>query len=86
MALYIANPETSELAEKLSKLMGTTKTEAVRRVVSAEVKRLENEATREERLERIREITKEIASQFVRPQMAQEEIDDWLYDENGLPH
>lgn len=86
MPLYIADPKTAELAEELSKILGTTKTEAVRRALSAEVKRLKNEATGEERIKRILETSRQMAEQLLSPRMTQDEIDDWLYDENGLPH
>jgi antitoxin VapB len=85
MALSIKDPETDRLVRKLASARGVSYTSAIRLAVA-------NELAREPRPERsveevwaeIRKIQNETAA--LPDAMSAEEVDAWMYDENGLPH
>jgi antitoxin VapB len=85
MALSIKDPETDALVRKLARARGTSYTGAIRLAV-------ENELAREARPKRsfdevmaeIQQIQDETAA--LPDAMTAEEVDAWLFDENGLPH
>ncbi len=85
MPLYIADPQTSEMAEELSKLLGTTKTNAVRKALQDELTRIKRQATMEQRRAELLEVTSESAKILQSNKLPPEEMDAWLYDDNGLP-
>jgi antitoxin VapB len=85
MALYIADSQTSELAEELSKLLGTTKTDAVRRALREELARQKRKANFEAGMQKIQAVIEESSQLLDENKMTQKEMDEWLYDENGLP-
>ena len=85
MALNIKNEEVHRLVEELAHLTGETQTQAVKTSVEERIKRLR--VDREGRLVRLRKIARECAA-ALDPEfkaMSLKEIDDMLYDENGLP-
>jgi antitoxin VapB len=86
MPLYIADAETTRLADELSNLTGTTKTKAVHDALQAELRRIKRQMEAPQRYERIMSVAKEFSSQLTGPAPSQEEMDDFLYDEKGLPH
>ena len=86
MPLYIADPETSRLADELSQLTGATKTKAVHDALEAELRRIKRQAGAAQRYERIISVAKEFSAQLTAPAPTQQEMDEFLYDEKGLPH
>jgi antitoxin VapB len=86
MALYIADPKTAEMAEELSRLWGTSKTDAVRRALREELAREKRKATVEERLESMQAVIRETSALLKGIRYNRKEADDWLYDETGVPH
>jgi antitoxin VapB len=86
MALSIKDPETEALARKLAKHRGLSMTKVIRDAL-AESLANDNELRQAEiarRRESIRKIQEEVAKlpEF----MTAEQVDAWMYDENGLPH
>jgi antitoxin VapB len=85
MALSIKDPQTDALVRKLARARGTSYTGAIRLAV-------ENELAREARPKRsfdevmaeIQQIQDETAA--LPDAMTAEEVDAWMFDENGLPH
>ena len=86
MPLYIADAETARLADELSQLTGTTKTKAVHDALQAELRRVKRQGEAAERYERIMSVAKEFSAQLKGPAPTKEELDNFLYDEKGLPH
>lgn len=85
MSINIKNPEVHALAKELAELTGESMTEAV---LIALKERLARERNSEERLrERIEVLTaigRDVAERLG-PEWRAMDVDDWLYDENGLP-
>ena len=85
MALSIKDPETDALVRKLAKLRRTSFTGAIRLAVN-------NELARDERpvkdAAKLQAATAEIQARWASlpDAMSAEEVDAWMYDENGLPH
>ena len=82
MALNIKNPETEMLVHQLADLTGESLTEAVTTAVQERIQRVgaqKNKPTFEE----IRALCKEITAHL--GPITQDEINDMLYDERGLP-
>ena len=85
MALSIKDPETDALVRKLAKLRRTSFTGAIRLAVN-------NELAKDERpvkdVAKIKAAVAEIQARWAAlpDLMTMEEIDAWMYDENGLPH
>jgi len=86
MPLYIADSETTRLADELSRLTGTTKTKAVHDALQAELRRVKRLMEKAERYKRIMSVAKEASVRLKGPAPTQEEMDNFLYDEKGLPH
>lgn len=85
MASSIEDPETDALVRKLARARGTSYTAAIRLAVENELARTEKDKRSFEEV--WAEIQKIQASFAERPQgMSLEEIDAWMYDENGAPH
>ena len=86
MALSIKDEETDALVRKLAERRNLSMTQAIKLAVSNELTR--EETTQAERKARIlREIAEIQARVTARPdRMTAEEVDAWMYDENGLPH
>jgi antitoxin VapB len=86
MGLSIKDPETEALARKLATHRGISLTSAIR---SALAESLANDnQLREADIQRRGAAIKELQDQFAAlpDRMTMEEIDAWMYDENGLPH
>lgn len=86
MALSIKDEETDRLVRKLASLKQLSYTQTIRLAVTNELKRSEtrNPSEQAELRKAIAEIQGRVAA---RPDlMPAEEVDDWMYDENGLPH
>jgi antitoxin VapB len=84
MTLSIKDPETDALARKLAELSGLSITDAVREALEMEIARLEREASKEARAEKLREIVKR-AAPILRGKMTATDHGDFFYDEDGLP-
>lgn len=86
MALSIKDADTERLVRTLADRRGTGLTGAIRLAVSNELDR--DEAARaaevERKMQAIRKIQARVAELPVL--RTDEEIDSFLYDENGLPH
>jgi antitoxin VapB len=85
MSLNIKNERTHALVRELAKLSGMSQTEAVEDAVRRRLEQLsavpaESMSTR---VERVLELARRI-SERLGPESF-EDVNDWLYDENGLP-
>lgn len=88
MQLNLKDPETNAMVERLSMVTGTSKAGAVKEAVRdklALVDRLREEDI-QRRMAEVRGLTAQIRSRLPNPLPTQKEMDDWIYDENGLPH
>ncbi|KPF60091.1 hypothetical protein IP88_16005 [alpha proteobacterium AAP81b] len=87
MQLNIKDPETHRLVAELSEEIGVTKASAVKEAVREKLQRVrsDREADIAERLARLRELTAQMRARMPKPLPTQQELDDWMYDENGLP-
>lgn len=85
--LNIKRPETYELAKKLAARTGESLTDAVTKALEERLARLDDlrRANIEERMAKIREITRSYREAIGEPTPTLEEIDEEMYDEYGLP-
>ena len=86
MALSLRNPDTEKLVRRFAALRGIGMTEAIQIAVSAA---LANEmAVREAEIERKRKAIQDCVEAFAKLPVIDPTVnaDDWMYDENGLPH
>lgn len=81
MGLSIKDPETERLVDELATKLGASKTKAVRDAVRAELTKLDD---REKRIERMKSIVQE-TSKIMRSGPSPYEIEQELYDEDGIP-
>ena len=84
MSLNIKNEEAHRLARELAELTGQTMTGAVTVALAERLEREKRERSVEERLRRMRVISKRV-SKMLRPGPSAVEHGDFLYDERGLP-
>lgn len=86
MALSIKDEETDRLVRKLAQLKQLSYTQTIRLAVTNELKRSETRSPAEqaELRKAIAEIQARVAA--LPDHMTAEEVDAWMYDENGLPH
>lgn len=85
MHLNIKNDEAHILASRLASVTGESMTRAVTEALRERLARVERESTYDERLARVRELAASIRSRMAKPLPTQKEMDDWLYDEDGMP-
>ena len=87
MALSIKDPKTDALVRELARARGTSFTGAIHLAVVNELAR-GPQASPKRNFEDVWADIQEIQKRFAaRPSvMSSEEIDAWMYDENGLPH
>lgn len=83
MSLNIKDEQTHELAKELASLTGESMTAAVREAVRERLERVRS-APKERLAERLIKIGKECAAHLREPYKSMN-VDDLLYDENGLP-
>jgi len=83
MSLNIKNERTHALVRELATLTGMSQTEAVEDSVRRRLDELKNDADHERRVERILALGAEISRHV--DARSREDVNDWLYDENGLP-
>ncbi len=79
--LNIKNAETRELAEDVARRMGVSLGDAVKASLKVQLRLL----TKDERLERIRAITKGARDLWPKEMLEDEDHTAFLYDEMGLP-
>lgn len=84
MSLNIKNPEAHRLATELSKLTGETLTDAVTQALREKVERLRSKKFDQKKFDAIMRIARDAASRMS-PETKALDIDEFLYDENGLP-
>jgi hypothetical protein len=80
MQLNIKSEEAYELATKIAEAEGVSLTQAVLEAL----RRREREISADVRFEKAMEIIKDMRSRMS-PELLALDIDDYLYDENGLP-
>lgn len=87
MGLSIKDPETERLVRLLAERSRTGVTGAIKLAVSNELARGEQKraAEKDRKLHAIREIQRRYAESGGNG-MTADEVDAWMYDENGLPH
>ncbi len=85
--LNIKRPETYELAKRLAARTGESLTEAVTKALEERLARLEDmrRTNIEERMAKIRELQKDVRAYFGDRMPTLKELDDDMYDEDGLP-
>jgi len=83
MALNIRNEETERLTDKLARLTGESKTEAVRKAVRDRLERIQRERVGRRLADELDEIARHCASLPTVDNRSAEEI--LGYDDHGLP-
>lgn len=85
MALSIKDDETDALVRQLAALKRVSFTQAIKMAVQSQLREAQERKDLDwsERMARVREIQERFAQG---PKIDMREADDWLYDENGLPH
>ncbi len=86
MALSIKDSKTEELARKLAKHRGITMTKAIRLALAEAI--ANDDGIRESEIERKLNAIKQIQTRAAKLPVVDPAVnaDDWMYDENGLPH
>ncbi len=72
------------MADELSRLLGTTKTNAVRTALERALVRAKRDQAGSERLERIMQVSREFSSQITDSTLRSSDADK-LYGDDGLP-
>jgi antitoxin VapB len=83
MSLNIKNQETHRLAQELARLTGESMTVAVGEAIRERLERVRGNS-RKGMAERLMKIAKECSAHLKEPYKSMD-IDEFLYDENGLP-
>jgi len=83
MSLNIKNEKTHRMVRELARLTGQSMTAAVDQAVQERVERVRR-GSRKDAGERVLEIGRECAAHLKEPYKSMD-IDELLYDENGLP-
>ena len=86
MGLSIKDPETEALARKLATNRGLSLTSAIRGALTESL--VNDNQLREAEIERKLLVIQEIQAQIAALPIIDPAVnaDDWMYDENGLPH
>ena len=88
MGMNIKDPDVHSMAKQLAARRGTTVTNAVRQALSAELERQPDalsEASVEARKEAVRAICRRTSANPTWQGLSSKELQDAIYDENGLP-
>jgi antitoxin VapB len=83
MSLNIKDEKTHRMARELARLTGESLTAAVNEAVRERLERVRG-SSRKSMAERLMEIGKDCASHLKEPYKSMD-VDELLYDENGLP-
>lgn len=84
MSLNIKNTEAHRLASEIARLTGETLTEAVTQALRERAERLKGRKFDQAKFDAMMRIAHDIASRMS-PEAKALDIDELLYDENGLP-
>jgi len=84
MSLNIKNEETHRRIRQLARLTGESMTAAVDTAVRERLERVRERNGGSDRLKRMMKIAKECAAHLKEPYKSMD-IDELLYDENGMP-
>jgi antitoxin VapB len=82
--LNLKNPETCRLADRVARMTGESKTQAVKVALRERLARLESPAGEGSLAEQIMAIGKDCASRLS-PRTKRMDHGEYLYDEKGLP-
>lgn len=84
MSLNIKNEDAHRLASEIAKATGESLTEAVTTALAERLERLKTDEQRERQriIDEVMRITDEVQKHLVGPPI---DIDEFLYDEHGLP-
>ncbi len=87
MQLNIKDRETHELVTRLAEATGQSRSRAVKDAVRARLAEVEvaREAEIAARIARGRDLAAQMRAKMPKPLPTQKELDDWMYDEDGLP-
>jgi antitoxin VapB len=88
MGMNIKDAQVHAMAKELAARRGTSVTDAVRQALSAELERLPDalsEASVEARKEAVRAICRRTSANPAWQGLSSKDLQDALYDENGLP-
>lgn len=85
MHLNIKNHDTHALATQLATETGESLTFAVTQAVRERLARLEREKSFDERLAKVMALADSIRARLPAKLPTQAEMDEWFFDENGLP-
>ncbi len=85
MQMNIKNPEACRMAQQLAAATGKSVTAVVTEALAEKVAQLARERSLDERRARVDALIDSIRADLIAPLPTQAELDDWLYDENGLP-
>lgn len=87
MQLNLKDAETNLMVERLSTLTGVSKARAVKEAVQEKLARVDRtrEADFENRLAELRGLTAQIRARLPKPLPTQQELDDEMYGDDGLP-
>jgi hypothetical protein len=83
MEYRISDEETERLLQELASATGVSSAIAIKEAVRERLARVRQEKQVDETVDRVRALLESFGRR-PRP-MTQAEIDDWMYDENGLP-
>ncbi len=84
MGLNIKTEEAHLLAKELAELTGESMAKAVTEAMRLRVEELKQEKSKNARAEKIMNIARDMRSRMSEETLAMN-LDDYLYDENGLP-
>jgi hypothetical protein len=85
MALQIEAPETIRVIQELARRTGQSDERAVDGAVREQLARLRTPEEEDRRRARVYALVAELQASFKAHPEAAVDIDEWLYDENGLP-
>jgi antitoxin VapB len=83
MGLNIKSPEAHELAAELARLTGESMTKAVTEAIRERLKREKRKRDEDKLFAELMEIAEQCAAY---PRRDDRSLEDFLYDERGLPH
>ena len=88
MGMNIKDPQVHAMAKELAERRGSSVTDAVRQALAAELSRMTGpgpDQMRSARLEAIRQLQARVRELPIRDPRSSEELQDALYDSQGLP-
>jgi antitoxin VapB len=83
--LNIKNNDAHQLAVELAEITGQSLSAAVTTALRNELEREKRLHDHDGRIRRIEEITQSYRDKVGKPLPTREDMDEWMYDESGLP-